>query len=144
MFEPQTIDDLAIHPKKIADIQDWLKHYEKIKYKYPAQILLITGPTGCGKTITIKVLSKLMNYELIEWINPIDIESFECNSFTCNTKSYGYCSHKESQIVIFRRFLFQSSRYKSLLDDNDHRIILIEDFPNIFIRDPNEFHNILR
>lgn len=33
-------------------------------------MLLLTGPAGVGKTATIKVLAKVCNLQLHEWVNP--------------------------------------------------------------------------
>ena len=33
-------------------------------------VLLLTGPPGCGKTATLRVLAKKMNFQIQEWISP--------------------------------------------------------------------------
>lgn len=136
-FEPKTIDDLAVHAKKIQEVQDWLSHCDVLKKrKLPAQIGLITGPAGSGKTATIKVLAKVMKYQLVEWINPIDSD----NITTLGDQDNPYA---QSQVELFKSFLFRSSRYKSVLESIDKRLILVEDFPNCFIKDSTGFNDVL-
>lgn len=43
-------------------------------------ILLITGPPGCGKTTTIKILSKEHGIQVQEWINPV-LPDFQKHDF---------------------------------------------------------------
>lgn len=124
-LEPQSVDDLAVHKKKILEVEQWLQSYIKSIKNEPA-ILLLTGPAGCGKTITLKVLCKSVCAELNEWTNPVDL----------NFESY------RKQNDQFREFLFES-KYKSLFVKMTKRISLVKDVPNIFVRDPKEFHPIL-
>ena len=35
-------------------------------------ILLITGPTGSGKTVLVKCLARSLGFEIREWITPLD------------------------------------------------------------------------
>ncbi|XP_055842875.1 cell cycle checkpoint protein RAD17 [Episyrphus balteatus] len=136
-FEPKTIDDLAVHAKKIQEVQDWMQHCDIMKKKkFPAQICLITGPAGSGKTATIKVLAKIMRYQVVEWINPIDSDNI-------TTLGDQVDSYAQSQVELFKSFLFRSSRYKSVLDSCEKRLILVEDFPNCFIKDSTGFNDVL-
>lgn len=33
------------------------------------KLLILTGPTGCGKSTSIRLLAKSMDYDIIEWSN---------------------------------------------------------------------------
>jgi len=57
-FAPSTSDDLAVHPKKIDEMRNWLRHCQALRSKFPAQICLLTGPAGSGKTATLRVLAQ--------------------------------------------------------------------------------------
>lgn len=41
---------------------------------------MITGPPGCGKTTTIKILSKEHGIQVQEWVNPI-LPDFQKDDF---------------------------------------------------------------
>lgn len=89
-------------------------------------MLLLTGPTGCGKTATVKVLCKKLNVEIREWINPVD-------------KDRDYVIGQTTQLIEF----LSGSKYPSLICNNKANVILIEDFPNSVIRNPTEFVQVL-
>ncbi|KAF7281881.1 hypothetical protein GWI33_004082 [Rhynchophorus ferrugineus] len=129
MIIPQSTADLAVHSKKIQEIEGWIKFALNSKEKKHTQFLLITGPTGCGKSTTILTICKSINVKVIEWINPVDID-YEL------LKGPG-------QIAKFLEF-FIESKYNSLFDEtNVQKILLVKDFPNVFVKKNDEFFNIL-
>ncbi|KAH8247724.1 hypothetical protein KR038_009144, partial [Drosophila bunnanda] len=132
-FAPATSDELAVHPKKIGELRDWLRHCEAVRKKFPAQMCLITGPTGAGKTATLRVLAKEFGYQVQEWINPVDCEVVNALGDQANGNSY-VGSHLEA----FKSFLLRASRYKSLLDCQNKRLLLVEDFPNVLLSDTQD------
>ncbi|EDW85055.1 uncharacterized protein Dwil_GK14447 [Drosophila willistoni] len=129
-FAPSQSDELAIHPKKVEELRDWLRHCEAMRKKYPAQMCLLTGPSGAGKTATLRVLAQEFNYQIQEWINPVDCEVVNALGDQSNGNSY-----VGSQLEAFKSFLLRASRYKSLLDKQNKRLLLVEDFPNFLLND---------
>lgn len=96
-------------------------------------ILILKGPSGAGKTVTISALAKDMGFDISEWKNPTD------SSFA----SEGYVSMSAQ----FEDFLGRSGKYaclnlashssmESLISSQRERkkrkIILLEEFPNTF------------
>ncbi|KAL0275876.1 UNVERIFIED_CONTAM: hypothetical protein PYX00_003601 [Menopon gallinae] len=134
--EPRTIDDLATHPKKIDEVKNWLLRTDFLRVP---PMLLITGPAGSAKTVTLRVVVSSLNMSLREWVNPMDKLEFK-SEFTLVDKSD---FSESSQVDKFEDFIFRASRYKSLFDDNEKTVILIEDFPNVFIWKPKMFHEFL-
>ncbi|XP_060645500.1 cell cycle checkpoint protein RAD17 [Drosophila nasuta] len=129
-FAPSCSDDLAVHPKKLEEVRNWLLHCQALRSKYPAQICLITGPAGSGKTATLRVLAQEFGYALQEWINPVDCEEIQMLGDQPTGNSYA-----SSQLEAFKSFLLRASRYKSLLTAQNKRILLVEDFPNVLLKD---------
>ncbi|XP_027461445.1 cell cycle checkpoint protein RAD17 isoform X3 [Zalophus californianus] len=150
-YKPETQHELAVHKKKIEEVETWLK--AKILERQPKQggsILLITGPPGCGKTTTIKILSKEHGIQVQEWINPI-LPDFQKDDFKeiLNPESSFHVFPYQSQIAVFKEFLLRATKYNKLqmLGDDlrtDKRIILVEDLPNQFYRNSHTLHEILR
>lgn len=137
-FAPCTVSDLAIHTKKLNEVQDWFRAHTEKTNKVVAPILLLTGPSGCGKSTVIKILAKEFGYTISEWVTPVDIEFTRYDKYDSDKSTYS-----ESQNDKFAQFLFQSSRYRSVFDTSSKRLVLVEDFPNVFIKNSSNFEGIL-
>ncbi|CAG4956078.1 unnamed protein product [Colias eurytheme] len=130
-FDPVKVDDLAVHNKKIQEVEEWLKCS---CLNSSSNMLLLSGPVGCGKTATIHTLAAKHNIKVTEWITPVDIEF---------PSEYGDYQFKESQSKRFLDFIINAANFTSLLDNNSSKVVLVEDFPNTFLRTPAEFTDIL-
>lgn len=150
-YKPETQHELAVHKKKIEEVETWLKaQVLEAKPKQGGSILLITGPPGCGKTTTIKILSKELGIQVQEWVNPI-LPDFQKDDYKelLNLESNFSVVPYQSQIAVFNDFLLRATKYSKLqmLGDDlttDKKIILVEDLPNQFYRDSNALHGVLR
>ncbi|KAL3274092.1 hypothetical protein HHI36_015508 [Cryptolaemus montrouzieri] len=124
---PKTTSDLAVHSKKIEEVKVCL---ERILSYDNTSFLVLSGPTGCGKTATLNVLCKEMGVSISEWINPID-QDFEL-------------VRGPNQVNRFLEFISTESNYTSLFEVSAvKKIVLVEDFPNVFVRNNSEFADIL-
>ncbi|XP_013186926.1 cell cycle checkpoint protein RAD17 isoform X2 [Amyelois transitella] len=130
-FDPVTVDDLAVHNKKVQEVEEWIKHCCD---RNQGDMLLLTGPVGCGKTATIFKLASKYNIKVTEWITPLDIGV---------PSEYGEFEHKEKQSSKFLDFIINAANFTSLLDNNNRKLVLVEDFPNTFLRTPSEFTDVL-
>ncbi|KOB79502.1 Cell cycle checkpoint protein rad17 [Operophtera brumata] len=70
-FDPVNVEELAVHTKKVQEVEEWLK---VIHTSNCSDILLLTGPVGCGKTSTLLTLASKYGIKVTEWITPLDIE----------------------------------------------------------------------
>lgn len=147
-YTPQSQADLAVHKKKIADVEQWLR--EHLDRKKTSPILLLTGPAGVGKTATVRVLAKELKCELHEWTNPLASDASETfmgeNDWKSGSRIEAGIS--KSQLSQFQEFLLRANKYNTLDIFGGgimtRRVILVEDFPNIFYRDPGSLHDLLR
>ncbi|KAM9167666.1 cell cycle checkpoint protein RAD17 isoform 1-T1 [Mergus octosetaceus] len=150
-YKPETQSDLAVQKKKIEEIETWLKtHAFQRPPKQGGPVLLLTGPPGCGKTATIQILAKDLDIQVQEWTNPISLD------FTKEDlrSVFGHVSNfhtfpSQAQAALFQDFLLRANKYNKLQmlgesSGNDKKLILIEDIPNQFYRDPSSLHEILR
>uniref|UniRef100_A0A8D3C1X6 AAA+ ATPase domain-containing protein n=1 Tax=Scophthalmus maximus TaxID=52904 RepID=A0A8D3C1X6_SCOMX len=106
-------------------------------------ILLLTGPSGCGKTATVLVLCRELGFRIQEWINPTNMEPYDWRTNGFSGFSCG------SQVAQFQEFLLRANKYSCLRmagDDGatDRKLILVEDLPNQFYRQPGSLHSNLR
>ncbi|XP_052634267.1 cell cycle checkpoint protein RAD17 isoform X2 [Harpia harpyja] len=150
-YKPESQNDLAVQKKKIEEVETWLKnHIFQRQPKQGGSVLLLTGPSGCGKTATIQILAKDLGIQVQEWINPISLdftkEDFR-NTFGHDSNFHMFPS--QAQAALFQDFLLRANKYNKLQmlgdsSENDKKLILIEDIPNQFYRDPSSLHEILR
>ncbi|XP_029860010.1 cell cycle checkpoint protein RAD17 isoform X3 [Aquila chrysaetos chrysaetos] len=144
-------NDLAVQKKKIEEVETWLKmHVFQRQPKQGGSVLLLTGPSGCGKTATIQILAKDLGIQVQEWINPISLDFTKedlRNMFGHDSNFHTFPS--QAQAALFQDFLLRANKYNKLQmlgdsSENDKKLILIEDIPNQFYRDPSSLHEILR
>ncbi|CAG9767162.1 unnamed protein product [Ceutorhynchus assimilis] len=157
IIEPKVVSDLIIHPKKVQELEGWLntvlggskkethkkirdeyqdrvKKGESVALKYRNGFPIIeikaqtTGPTGSGKTSTVRLLCKQLNVDVTEWTNPVDLD-YEI-------------IRGPGQAAKFLEF-FSDSKYPSLFSTNKKKVLIVKDFPNAIVRNPDEFFSIL-
>ncbi|VDK59412.1 unnamed protein product [Anisakis simplex] len=146
-FEPISADQLAVHSKKTdqvyskymgtvikCQVRQWLlNHRNGIRR---TKILLLTGPCGSGKTATVKVLCKELRMELVEW------EGNDHFDFMVD-ESGDEIIAEQSQVRVFADFL-RSVDHSSLEHSHSQKVVLIEQLPNAFYREPTQLHAVLR
>lgn len=52
-------------------------------------------------------------------------------------------AYSETQSEQFTQFLFRASRYSSVFESSAKRLVLVEDFPNLFLKDVEAFNTVL-
>ncbi|KAJ9137891.1 Cell cycle checkpoint protein RAD17 [Pleurostoma richardsiae] len=139
-FAPVSLEELAVHKKKVADVRKWLE--DVMNGRMRQRLLILKGAAGTGKTTTVQLLAKDMGCEVLEWRNP--------------TGSLGTTQGFQSASAQFEEFLGRGEKFGQLEFDEDtsaghtkgnnsaakagasgddvRRIILIEEFPNTFMR----------
>ncbi|CAI5441581.1 unnamed protein product [Caenorhabditis angaria] len=60
---PKVASDLAVHNKKVQEVRSWL---DTCFDNFP-RVLLLTGPTGSGKSTTVELLCKEKGINLLEY-----------------------------------------------------------------------------
>ncbi|KAM0276124.1 hypothetical protein ACHAQH_007050 [Verticillium albo-atrum] len=142
-FAPVSLDELAVHKKKVTDVRRWLE--DVLAGRMRQRVLLLKGAAGAGKTTTMRLLAREMGYELLEWRNP--------------TGPTGGNLGFQSASAQFQEFLGRGGKFGQLEMDGGssdastqtpergtRRIILVEEFPNTFARSSsalNSFRNTL-
>lgn len=135
-FTPTTIQDLAVATAKLQEIQQWLEVNSS-----SGEMLFIKGPPGSAKTTTVKLVAKLLGMEISEWVNPVDVDLVRYNSGGgCDGEENTF---RENQSDKFYEFLFKSSRYSTIYNIGGKRLLLVEDFPNTYLKNSDEFNEIL-
>ena len=125
--EPRNPSELVVSRQKQQEISSWLQC--KVRRGRPCALIL-SGSSGCGKTTALRVLAKENDFNVAEWINPIDPATDENNRVM-------------RQGDRFEEFLIRATRYKSVLSNYSSRILLIKDFPNVYMDEKDSFYSLL-
>ncbi|NWI44879.1 RAD17 protein, partial [Picathartes gymnocephalus] len=150
-YKPDSQNDLAVQKKKIEEVETWLKmHIFPRQLKQGGSILLLTGPPGCGKTATLQILARDLSLQVQEWTNPLSLDFTKedlRNMFGHDSNFHTFPS--QAQAALFQDFLLRANKYNKLQmlgesSENDKKLILIDDIPNQFYREPGSLHEILR
>ncbi|KAJ4288195.1 RFC checkpoint protein Rad17 [Kalmusia sp. IMI 367209] len=134
-YGPTSLDELAVHKKKVSDVRTWLT--DVFSGKERKRVLLLKGPAGSGKTTTMSLLSNEMGFHMHEWKNPTS---------TATSSEGGYVSATAQ----FEDFVGRTGTFGSLAFDEptethqnrsapletrrEEQLILVEEFPNTFTR----------
>ncbi|KAJ5827784.1 hypothetical protein N7447_004547 [Penicillium robsamsonii] len=130
-FAPANLGELAVHKKKVSDVQHWLE--DAFSGRRSERLLVLRGPAGSGKTTTVSLLSDSLGYDVVEWKNP-PVSEFGAHDY-------------QSVSTHFEEFLGRGTKFGGLdletaseLDPQkykkprDQRILLIEEFPTVLGR----------
>uniref|UniRef100_A0A4W4GIP1 AAA+ ATPase domain-containing protein n=1 Tax=Electrophorus electricus TaxID=8005 RepID=A0A4W4GIP1_ELEEL len=151
VYAPQLQAELAVHKKKVEEVGGSVKGVAEMSPQGGA-VLLLTGPSGCGKTATVHVLARDLGCQIQEWSNPVTTSEYRTDdSFrqTFDPDSRFNSFHWTSQTGAFQEFLLRANKYDRLPmrgdgQAQDRKLILVEDFPNQFYRQPGCLHDTLR
>ncbi|KAJ2610369.1 Cell cycle checkpoint protein rad17 [Coemansia sp. RSA 1365] len=138
-YVPKSVDELAIHGSKIAQVRGWLEMASDAAINGGSRgtdyfrILVLEGPAGSCKSTCVRVLADQLGLEIIEWINPL---SGRLSDAAQNEDTVGV-------VRAFEEFLSRAERYTGIqMQQSDGinngskgKLILIDDLPNIGHRD---------
>lgn len=133
-FAPASLEELAVHKRKVADVRAWL---EAVMQGHMRQrLLILKGAAGTGKTTTVKLLAKDMKCEVLEWRNA-DTSMASCDGFLSMSAQFEEFLGRGGMFGQLDIFPSASNASKEpILESVDRRkqIILIEEFPSTFTR----------
>ncbi|CAG8474271.1 9864_t:CDS:2 [Ambispora gerdemannii] len=147
-FPPQTIVDLCGNRDKVGAIHNWLKeafavmgNRQESNRKLGGRILVLSGPTGTGKSAAIQVLAKQKKIFLAKYENP----EFENELRTEEVSDLGdKLDDYTSVLTTFKKFVYKCKQDLSFLAPSDSQILLFEEWPDLLsLETRKEFHDFL-
>ncbi|KAL8944990.1 MAG: hypothetical protein Q9211_000423 [Gyalolechia sp. 1 TL-2023] len=134
-YGPTSIEELAVHKKKIADVRGWL---EGVCYgRSTKRLLVLKGASGVGKTATISTLARAMDMDILEWKNPTvsDLTAENYLSTSAQFEEFLRRSGKFNSLQVTSNEHVDASRRSPSPTQGDReskkKFILVEEFPNI-------------
>ncbi|KAJ3399910.1 Cell cycle checkpoint protein rad17 [Chytriomyces hyalinus] len=132
--------ELAVHPRKISDVREWLQSAVSTDPLDTAmrnlhkshRLLALTGKSGVGKTATIRMLAMELDVDVVEWVNPTHgYASDDSYSPSILSKFTEFVSsaRKANTLVFTNESELDESAYP--LTKTSKKLILIEDLPNL-------------
>ncbi|KAI0764825.1 P-loop containing nucleoside triphosphate hydrolase protein [Fomes fomentarius] len=156
-YEPNSEEELAVHKRKVLDVRQWL--FEAFeggpsgKLKKYRRVLVLTGPAGTAKTATVRVLSRELGFEIVEWRNTMDdhaprtenswdhseheslsdkFQAFLTRAATCRPVLVAPAPTSQSSQSTQNSHVSQSTAVSTSGRQSSRRqVILLEDLPNI-------------
>ncbi|GAB2226267.1 hypothetical protein Drorol1_Dr00022068 [Drosera rotundifolia] len=123
---PQSLEDLAVNKKKVEEVKLWFDKRVRDRQELHNQVLLITGPAGVGKSVTIQVIASQCGATLCEWNTPTPTI----------WREHVYNSNSEirylSKLDDFENFVERAAKYGLLPSSTNGSapvILLIDDLP---------------
>ncbi|KZT53578.1 hypothetical protein CALCODRAFT_47481 [Calocera cornea HHB12733] len=133
-YAPTSLEELAVHKRKVQDVQRWLEEAttggatgKLTKYR---RLLALTGPAGAGKTATIRTLSKEMSIDIVEWRNSQEDQDIFGDDIpeSLSNKFHNFLSHEAQTEALH---LLPLSSRPAAAGPSVPRILLLEDLPNV-------------
>jgi cell cycle checkpoint protein len=133
-FAPTNLDELVVHKKKVGDVRGWLE--DVMDGCMRQRMLILKGPAGTAKTVTVGLLAKALDCEVLEWRNPVGSvatgDGFQ--SMSAQFDEFLGRGGKFGQLDIFSENGTISAKPDTKPLDRRKKLILVEEFPNTFTR----------
>jgi cell cycle checkpoint protein len=136
-FGPASLDELAVHKRKVGDVRNWLEAAYNGKRQ---KVLILKGSAGTAKTTTIEMLAKDMGVQITEWKNPAGSDLTSEGSMSASLQFEDFVGRAGRSGGLS---LAISGQETAINDEGPtdeaqpaggRQLLLIEEFPNTFSR----------
>ena len=136
-FGPSSLDELAVHKRKVGDVRNWLETAYNGKRQ---KVLILKGAAGTAKTTTIEMLAKDMGINITEWKNTAGSDLTSEGSMSSSLQFEDFVGRAGSSGGLTLSISGQEGEIHNqrLADEarttEGRQLLLIEEFPNTFSR----------
>lgn len=136
-YQPKTKNDLCIDKRKLAALDDWFHSIYVEQQQNKNRILVLHGPTGCGKTSAVFCLAKHYDVKLFEFEE-------KTQTFAKTTDERQNTQHVGKQMDQMESFVTIANSSLSKKERERRKAIVIKDLPSTFLSKVDQFHEFLR
>lgn len=138
-FAPVDLSELAVHKRKVDDVRQWLESTVSGRRQ---KVLVLKGAAGTGKTTTIDLLARDMNFRVSEWRNPdavdtsLDNGQSTASQFEDFVRRAGHSAGLtlSTSAEPYDETVMTQPAETPHSSDGNKQLLLIEEFPNTFSR----------
>lgn len=132
-YGPLSLDELAVHKKKVSDVRTWLEDVYSGKLR--KRLLLLKGPAGSGKTTTMALLSKELGIHMHEWKNPVGSMTGSEGAVSATAQFEDFVGRAGAfGSLTFDGPQQSQTQVSSSTGGRQKQLVLVEEFPNTFAR----------
>lgn len=123
-YAPTSLEELAVHKKKVQDVQKWLD--DALSGRSRQRILLLKGPAGSGKSTTINLLVQNLKTDIVSWQNPDISETGSLTSALSISLQFAEFITRGGE---YGALSFDANSQQNLDREDRGRLLLVEEFP---------------
>jgi len=121
-YEPRTSAEILGNQQQIGQVRTWLKNWRKGKG------LILSGPTGCGKTLTVRLLAKEINYDVVESAADEDRKKEDFSDLIEMSRQSGF--FRKKIILVEDTDVMEGKRYlPELIEKSSHPVVIVAEDP---------------
>ena len=117
-YTPETSSELAVSDSAIKAFSEWATSPD---FRNSKRILIISGPSGAGKTAMVRVVCRELGFSTIEYSPYGAMTHYDPNGG----------AYSVSPVDDFRSWVMRAAKGTSILSDAPLRFLVLEDFPFI-------------
>ncbi|MBI3190442.1 AAA family ATPase [archaeon] len=115
-YEPKTVKEMVGNTLQVSEVKKWLLGWKK-------GALIVTGPTGCGKDIALKLIAKEFGYTIIKH----GIEESNVDSIVASCKEGSVFAGKRIIVLENIEFIRSKKTLTKLFDETKTPVIILLD-----------------
>ena len=134
-FGPSNLEELVVHKKKILDVQKWLQ--DSLHKADAKKVLVMKGPSGAGKTTTLRLLAQAMDVNILEWKNPVGSD-MSSEAYVSLSAQFGEFLGRSLAFHGLEVASVSTSKDEAISQEATNasvsikpKLVLIEEFPNM-------------
>ncbi|ETN39105.1 uncharacterized protein HMPREF1541_05327 [Cyphellophora europaea CBS 101466] len=134
-YGPTKLDELAIHKKKVSDVQQWLDGVTSGRLRQ--RLLVLKGPAGSGKTATVGLIARELGLSPVFWQNPGVVDTATGGSVAAQFDDF---LNRGGQ---FGTLGLTAAHDTETAAAAERQLLIVEEFPTSMARSAESFRTVV-